>query len=108
MESLGAAKAKNGRLSRGTPVLSQYGSTPSPPPPTHTQTRGVAGNIKGFSACTHLNMAHLFPGVHSDLSWISNSSLVVRALASGSGGPGSIPEAGKETFRRPNMGQTES
>ena len=61
VESLGAAKAKNGRLSRGTPVLSQYGSTP-PPQQTHTQTRGggVAGNIKGFSARTHLNMEHLF------------------------------------------------
>ena len=31
--------------------------------PSHTHPgggRGVAGNIKGFSARTHLNMAHLF------------------------------------------------
>ena len=60
VESLGDAKAKNGWLSRGTPVLSQYGSNP---PPTHTDTHtnpGVAGNIKGFSARMHLNMEHLF------------------------------------------------
>ena len=62
MEPLGAAKAKNGRLFRGTPVLSKYGSTtPRPLPHTHTNPGGgrVAGNIKGFSARTHLNMAHL-------------------------------------------------
>ena len=58
VESLGDAKTKNGWLSRGTPVLSQYGSNP---PPTHTHTNpGVAGNVKGFSARMHLNMEHLF------------------------------------------------
>ena len=60
VESLGDAKAKNGWLSRGIPVLSQYGSNSPPPPPhTHTDTHtnpGVAGNIKGFSARIHLNM----------------------------------------------------
>ena len=59
VECLGAAKTKNGRLSRGTPVLSQYGSTPSPHRHTH-KPGGGAGNIKGFSARTHLNMEHLF------------------------------------------------
>ena len=63
VESLGDAKAKNGWLSRGTPVLSQYGSNP---PHTHTQTHtqtrggGGAGNIKGFSVRMHLTMEHLF------------------------------------------------
>ena len=53
VESLGDAKAKIGWLSRGTPVLSQYGSNP-PPPPSDTHTNpGVAGNIKGFSARMH-------------------------------------------------------
>ena len=40
VESLGDAKAKNGWLSRGTPVLSQYGSTPSPP---HRHTHKPGG-----------------------------------------------------------------
>ena len=48
VESLGDAKAKNGWLSRGTPVLSQYGSNP-PPPQTHTQTRGWLGILKGLA-----------------------------------------------------------
>ena len=61
VESLGDAKAKNGWLSRGTPVLSQYGSNPPPrPPPRNTHNPGVAGNIKGFSARMHLNMEYLF------------------------------------------------
>ena len=73
------------------------------PPPPHTHTNpGGSRNIKGFSACTHLNMAHLFPGVHSDLSWVSSSSLLVRALASGSGGPGFDPWG-----RRGNISETE-
>ena len=52
VESLGDAKAKNGWLSRGTPVLSQYGSNPAPPPrppQTHTQTRGWLGILKGLA-----------------------------------------------------------
>ena len=65
MESLGDAKAKMG----GFPVAHPYYPNMGVflPPPTHTQTHtqprgggGVAGNIEGFSARTHLNMEHLF------------------------------------------------
>ena len=51
VESLGDAKAKNGWLSRGTPVLSQYGSNPPPHThtQTHTQTRGWLGILKGLA-----------------------------------------------------------
>ena len=40
VESLGDAKAKNGSLSRGTPVLFQYGSNPPPPKKRHTHKPG--------------------------------------------------------------------
>ena len=52
VESLGDAKAKNGWLSRGTPVLSQYGSNPPPThthTQTHTQTWGWLGLLKGLA-----------------------------------------------------------
>ena len=61
VESLGDAKAKKWGAfpwhTRTIPIW-EY-----PPPPTDTHTNpggGLAGNIKGFSARTHLNMGHLF------------------------------------------------